>query len=353
MKKKLVFLVTALVMLLSVSFAACTNATPTRIYRWDAEEGQTLVYDISKINEYNSIAPSKVSSSDYDRAEYRLGIYNTLKIKDESEPFNITGVYTVNIKQDEENSLINIYTEKLEAYITYKTSDLKEDFLQKLDASFSDRIIAKTETTITVKTTVTSKTAFYPSTLKPVSSQRSVKSVYVGKSAQEVNDYTINCNYVTEKSSYYCEYTFTDNIDASNNQENRFKFTNTDAMPSYDNNLFFLAPRLYESSQVVSGVSYNIIEPLLAKSTVSFSLGGYSNNTIEVGDLVAYKASIYMTTQMGTQFSMAVDTQQKRTIDLSASRNTYIPLLIQQDWLLFTLQKEYIPAEALVEPTES
>lgn len=375
MKKKVVFLITAIIMF-ALLLSGCGNKAPERRAHWkQMTTWQELVYDVSVVDETNSIAPQ---NSGYTEEAYRQGIYDALKLKDEIRPQEISGTYTTRIRKTPLGASTNDFESILDIFITYSIDgiiyDLNQEFkgqeetneeavaafIEKLEEynETNEGFAVITDSTITVHTVVTSTCTFSPENLSPVitaseedyTSTRTVQGVYVGKRAQEINDYSISCNYITEKNKTYCQYTYENNLDSLKNETGRFQYTNSKSAPVYDSNLFFLAPRLYEHTAVTSGVPYSVIEPLQKKGVESFTLGGYSDNTLKIRSLDIYKAAIYITVKGGTQFSMVVDTQ---AIQSPAQPiRTYTPLMIQQDWLLFTLQEEYIPAEAQVAPEE-
>jgi len=201
MKKKIVYLLVAL-LLLAMILTACNQVTPTEIVtRWGNEESFT--FSISKADYAPEGSPTAFNPyKNGDTTHYRDFVIQTPSAREtvareEISPENVSGTYTLTLKRDGAYNTLStsqlIYAQYKTSQITEIAADLQEN---GLIATADEDPFEKNAELTTLKSITNTYVKFSnQTTQRPVDSAIEVKGFYIGLKAKTVSKYTLTTAY--------------------------------------------------------------------------------------------------------------------------------------------------------------
>lgn len=334
------FAVLLLCVLVLTLFVSCGQKIPTRSIRWDSEQTEELVYDIRLVDDLKYIQKNSDGSLKTDEnGEY---VYYTADLAfldaniDQIKPVAAIGTYTTKISSfDDDYDTVDSVLELTEVYpkslFDNNTLDLlgTSGMIGELPENFD-------ETHIAIKTTVAAKSVFNAKSLKPKSSEKQVKGVYVGKGRIAVNDYTVTCEYNND----VCTVKFQTRLAGEGTPEDFEKTISLGKNEYFDNETLLYLVRAYNPSEATSAIQLRLVEPLISQSVVplyiqSQEMDIYFSETNTLS-LYVYAVAPGSTAEM----YIALTTKEKQTFIDQTPRIPNTILKIQQGYLVYTLCDE-------------
>lgn len=322
--KKFIALLTTILLSLFV-LTACTTAVPTRSIRWDLTSGETLTYDIRLVKTLNYTETTDEGTSS---VSADIDLLDPATV-DQVKPLNASGTYTTTIAQNGSDK-IGIVTTELNLIEIYDIALFDQTTIATLRQK---GMVDETQTdadNIAIITHITSECIFNNPSLSPISSEKTVSGIYVGKERIAINDYKVTCDY----DSGVCNIVFTDNITASNSFTKSLKIKETEY---FDNEMLFYVIRAYDTAETSEKMTINVVDPLISQSVVAISFQSQAYTTHFKDNKQMDTSLYYVATATAFGFEFSVTPNEEPLFIGGAPRDTNKIVKIQQGYLVFTL----------------
>ncbi|MDD3831693.1 MAG: hypothetical protein PHW00_03430 [Clostridia bacterium] len=327
MKKTILILLVAILLLSSLS-ACGSTVTLNASTRWNTDVNETIAYNI-RLATFDE-QRSAIKSPDLATVDYSQDI-------DQYIPLSCSGTYTTTLTSAPNNRYS--YSTNLILVEIFDKSLFDQDLIDDLTAL--GMIVATTEDTISVKTTITT-TCVFENTLAPVSSSRNALGIYMGKSGKEITSYTLTNTYsYGAKNKNEC----TSVLSANNSTENTvIKYTGN----AYDNEMLFLLARCYcDDDNIVSGVTASqvqVVAPLVNNEALTISIapivnseGKYLYSTAVASGVWADCYTMQMYPSNTFKMYAVCDSMSGNNVDYEGLVQYHLPIKLQQGYLVFEI----------------
>lgn len=335
--KKVLAVIIALILVFGVS--ACSQTLPIRSIRWKSDQTEELTYDVRLVH---SLSYNEKNEDGSFKTDDNGNIIKTSADKnilpetaDQVKPIDAIGHYTTKIAENDGST--DIVTGALDLTEIYDITLFDDATIAELRSKNLIDEGLSTTASIAVKTTISSKCVFDSVSLKPVSSQKQVKGVYVGKDRVAINDYSVDCTY----SNNTCEIKFVNNTNPSASYEKTVSFSGTEY---FDNEMLLYLVRSYDPTQMTSAVSVNLMEPLINQSMLPVYMQAATENVYfdEGKTMDVYMYAVAPASEIGIY--VALTTQEVQLVIDGAPHDTNKIVKFQQGYLVYTLSEEQLDA---------